>query len=95
MSEKKLKKANNLGDGPFADTLHKTMKLDKITGRHPKALLQNVPDPCESRFESLQGNMELVSKYKNTKGASIFKGLTARKELWGNPSAQPDFMPKK
>ena len=40
--------------------------------------------PSDKRFESIEGNMELLTKHRNTKNAPTLK-VSARKELFGKP----------
>ena len=52
--------------------------------------LQGEAIPNDKRFESIKSNFELLTKYKNTKNAATLK-VSARKELFGEPRAQPDY----
>ena len=42
-----------------------------------------MPEPNDARFEPITSEYESVSKFKNTKATTVFKTVTARKELWG------------
>ena len=61
-------------------------------GRGENDIIKGYPQPVDSRFESLKCNIELISKFRNTKASTSFKGMSLRKELWGAPQAQPDFL---
>ena len=61
-------------------------------GRGENDIIKGYPQPVDSQFESLQGNIELISKFRNTKASTSFKGMSLRKELWGAPKAQPAFL---
>ena len=70
---------------PRAYSSIKTIDMSKISARHPNSIRQGFPDPPESRFESLKGNIELISKFKNSKGTLDFDSASKRGEVWGKP----------
>lgn len=69
-----------------------TINMEKTTGRPSNSILQGYAPVCDNRFQSLKGNIEIVSKYKKSPGAPNIKGTSSRSELWGTPTAQPDFI---
>ena len=62
----------------------KSLDFRKLTGRHPNSIMQQQREaiPSEKRFEHIQGNMELLTKHRNTKNAPNLK-MAPRTELWG------------
>ena len=70
----------------------KSFFIGKLTGRDPDSIRKGFPDPCDSRFEHIQSNKEMISKYKNTKATTNFKTLSSRTELWGDPLPQPGYL---
>ena len=70
---------------PRANSGIKAIDMSKLSPRHPDSIRIGFPNPSESRFESLKGNIELMSKFKNTKVALDFDSSTKRGEVWGKP----------
>lgn len=70
----------------------KSIDLRKLTGRHPDSIRIGVPDPNDARFEAISTDIEMVSKFGNTKTTTMFKGMSSRKELWGPSKPQPDCL---
>ena len=66
--------------------------MEKLTSRDPNSILQGKPQAIDARFEPIKGDMEYVSKHKNTKASTVFKTVSKRSELWGQPLPQPDFL---
>jgi len=63
----------------------KSIDMIKTSGRDPDFMAKQSPNPPDSRFVSLKGSMEALSKHTNTKGTIDFKGTAKRRELWGKP----------
>lgn len=63
----------------------KGFDIGKETSRNPDSIRQGFPDVVDARFDNINSNYESVSKFKNTKASTIFKTVSARKELWGEP----------
>mmetsp|Transcript_40043 Transcript_40043/g.52436 ORF Transcript_40043/g.52436 Transcript_40043/m.52436 type:complete len:132 (-) Transcript_40043:803-1198(-) len=68
-----------------------TIDIGKTSGRDPDAIMKGTPMPPDSRFETLKGNIEVVSKFKNSKATTDFNSAPKRTELWGLPQPQVDF----
>lgn len=61
----------------------KSFDMGKVTAREENSILNGFPQPVDSRFEPITGDLEIVTKHKNTKAAVIFKTVSKRNELWG------------
>ena len=61
----------------------KSLDIGKLKARHPDSIRAGMPEPNDARFEPITSEYENVSKFKNTKASTVFKTVTARKELWG------------
>ena len=70
--------------------LTNVVDFGKLKERDPNSIKIGYPDVTEKRFESLRANYESVTKYKNTKQATTFKTISGRRELWGDPTPQPE-----
>ena len=67
----------------------KSLDFRKLTARHPNSIMQQQREaiPSDKRFEPIKGNMELLTKHRNTKNAPNLK-MAPRTELWKHQTAQ-------
>lgn len=83
------------------ETMRKCIKAPDFKlyrGRKDKDQVSTVPQPLDARFEQVQGNIELLSKYENTKKAIPFVSIkynqtTENKDQINlrKQSPQPDY----
>ena len=59
-----------------------TNKFNKPRIRLPDSIRKGYPDPPDARFETLEGNLEINSKFKNSKG-SVNLNFAKRPDIWG------------
>jgi hypothetical protein len=73
--------------------LKNTMSFKKMLPRDKCQSSQAKLDSHEKRFETVKGDFEMLSKFRDTKGATSLDTGISRPELWPTKEHMPDYEP--
>ena len=74
--------------------LKNTMSFKKMLPRDKSQTTQVKFDAHEKRFETVKGDFEMLSKFRDTKAATSLQTVTGRPELWSTTEHMPDYAPR-